>query len=769
MEENKNSDFKNKNNSVENNSNPRIGLSNSNFRPGSSNSNPRSGPSNSSSRPGPSNSIPRPGPSNTNPRPGPSNTNPRSSSSSNHWQERDRDRKTPKKRSHSDNDEWGRDNKLNKKETPDKMKKEGNSENEGNENSNEVPLMSLHDIALASQRMAVATMSQQSQQQMSVALPQQSQPQIMHQQPIPYSSYGYNASENYHMDPNQGAYSVNPFSSMMPINSQWPANNTVPATAGNVASTSGMGISNGMEMVAPANGNINAYPYMNMGNNDGSLYGMLPIIQSIPNFPPFSVNMNNVDTIIPLFNNLEPITINHAVLTPPLPGERRSRRPKPPGCRTVFVGNLPEKITEEIIKEAFQRCGAISVVRMSKKNFCHIRFANMESVDQALLLSGFRIRIDENDDPAYNGRLHVDYAVARDDQHDFECLERARLREERHRQKEAFRPPSPPPIPHFSEHEAQTLAERLRNEETFREGLQVLITWLDRGECNKRNSGTFYSLIQSSHSHVKRLRNEKSRYEEEAEKAKENLVNKNRAIGKEINEIEKVFVAAKTQKVWDHFTRSQRKKMEEMKNDTYDLKQTNSEDLLDERVEEEMELSDNEDRNDNEENGDMLQIAPAEELNMWRERVNSLNEELDAAHQTIEDFKSHCAEHQEEIAKLRLELEESKKLEKTGNDSPVNFDDRFNDSATQYSPSRVDATENDSLLISLISIFLHVHPFGASIDYICSYLVKIIPSINARDVESLLRRFPHVFKEVCTGIGATLEKKWTHIGFGNQN
>ncbi|GBN99269.1 Ecto-NOX disulfide-thiol exchanger 1 [Araneus ventricosus] len=408
---------------------------------------------------------------------------------------------------------------------------------------------------------------------------------------------------------------------------------------------------------------------------------------------------------------------------------------------------------------------------MSKKNFCHIRFVNMESVDQALLLSGFRIRIDESEDPAYNGRLHVDYAVARDDQHDFECLERARLREERHRQKEAFRPPSPPPIPHFSEHEAQTLAERLRNEETFREGLQVLITWLERGECSKRNSGTFYSLIQSSHSHVKRLRNEKSRYEEEAEKAKENLMNKNRAIGKEINEIEKVFVAAKTQKVWDHFTRSQRKKMEEMKNDTYDLKQTNSEDLLDHRVEEEMELSDNEDRNDNEENGGMLQLAPAEELNMLRERVNSLNEELDTAHQTIEEFKGHCAEHQEEIVKLRLELEESKKLEKAGNDSPDSFDDQlcFNDSATQYSPSRVDATENDSQLISLISIFLHVHPFGASIDYICSYLVKIIPTINARDVESLLRRFPHVFREVCTGIGATLEKKWTHIGFGDQN
>ncbi|GBN69349.1 Ecto-NOX disulfide-thiol exchanger 1 [Araneus ventricosus] len=750
MEENKNSDFKIRNNTVENNSNPRLGLSNSNFRPGSSNSNPRPGPSNSNSRPGQCNSNPRP------------------SSSSNHWLERDRDRKIPKKRSHSDNDEWSRDNKLKKRETPDKVKKQGNSENKRpNENSNDIPFMNLQDMALASQRMAVATMSQQSQQQMAVAMPQQSHPHIMSQRAIPYPSYGYNASENYHMDPNQGAYTVNPFSSMMPINSQWPSSNAMPATASNVASTSGMGIANGMEMVAPANVSMNAYPCMSMGNSDGSLYGMVPIMPSISNFTQFPV-MNNMDPIVPVFNNLEPITITRAVLTPPLSGESQSRRQKPPGCRTVFVGNLPEKITEEIIKDAFKICGLISVVRMNKKNYCHIRFVTMESVDQALLLSGFRIRIDESVDPAYNGKLHVDYATAYDDQHDYECVERARLREERHRQKEAFRPPSPPPIPHFSEHEAQTLAERLRNEETFREGLQVLITWLEKGECNKRNSGTFYSLIQSSHSHVKRLRNEKNRHEEEVEKAKETLINKNHAIEHEINEIEKVFVAAKTQKVWDHFTKGQRKKMEEMKNDSIDLKKTNSRDLLDNRKDEDMELSDNEDRNDNEENVGMLQLVPAGELHMLRERINSLTEELDTAHQTIEEFKDRCAEHQDEIVKLRLVLKENKKVDK---DLPVNFDHqlRFNDCATQCSLGTMDATENDSKLISLVSNFLQVHPFGVSIDYICSYLVKIIPTINARDVESLLRRFPHVFREVCTGIGATLEKKWKYIGFGDQN
>lgn len=76
----------------------------------------------------------------------------------------------------------------------------------------------------------------------------------------------------------------------------------------------------------------------------------------------------------------------------------------------VFVGGLPENMTEEIITEVFERCGEITTLRLSKKNFCHIRFVYEASVDAALFLSGYRIRIGSNTDPPNTGRLHVDYA-----------------------------------------------------------------------------------------------------------------------------------------------------------------------------------------------------------------------------------------------------------------------------------------------------------------------------------------------------------------------
>lgn len=38
--------------------------------------------------------------------------------------------------------------------------------------------------------------------------------------------------------------------------------------------------------------------------------------------------------------------------------------------------------------EVFEQCGEVIAIRKSKKNFCHIRFAEEFMVDKALYLSG---------------------------------------------------------------------------------------------------------------------------------------------------------------------------------------------------------------------------------------------------------------------------------------------------------------------------------------------------------------------------------------------
>ena len=48
---------------------------------------------------------------------------------------------------------------------------------------------------------------------------------------------------------------------------------------------------------------------------------------------------------------------------------------------------------------------------------------------------------------------------------------------------------------------------------------QQLITWLDKGNVDKRSANLFYSLIQSSNTHVRRLVTEKQQHEEEVSQA----------------------------------------------------------------------------------------------------------------------------------------------------------------------------------------------------------------------------------------------------------
>lgn len=78
---------------------------------------------------------------------------------------------------------------------------------------------------------------------------------------------------------------------------------------------------------------------------------------------------------------------------------------------------------------------------------------------------GYRIRLGSSTDKKDTGRLHVDFAQARDDLYEWECRQRMMAREERHRRKmeeDRLRPPSPPPIVHYSEHECSQLGEKIK-------------------------------------------------------------------------------------------------------------------------------------------------------------------------------------------------------------------------------------------------------------------------------------------------------------------
>uniref|UniRef100_A0A8D3AK38 Ecto-NOX disulfide-thiol exchanger 2 n=1 Tax=Scophthalmus maximus TaxID=52904 RepID=A0A8D3AK38_SCOMX len=552
--------------------------------------------------------------------------------------------------------------------------------------------------------------------------------------------------------------------------------------------------------------------------NLGMMAGITPMN---PMMPGLGIVPGPLSQGIPVMKEI--IHCKSCTLFPPNPNlPPPATRDRPPGCKTVFVGGLPENANEQLIMEVFGQCGDITAIRKSKKNFCHIRFAEEFTVDKALFLSGYRIRLGSSTDKKDTGRLHVDFAQARDDLYEWECQQRMMAREERHRRKmeeDLLRPPSPPPIVHYSEHECSQLGDKIKDDGKFAEAVRVLSTWLERGEVNRRNANNFYSMIQSSNSHIRRLMSEKSQHEKEMEEAKEKFKTALSGILAQFEQIVSVFQAASKQKAWDHFSKAQRKNLDMWHKQAEEIRNMHNEQLMGIRREEEMEMSDDdmEDAPEDSEDSGVSQAEALKEENdslrcqldayrnevellkqeqgknqpMRSEEDNTHSQQLSFLQQTLQGMEKQLLKMRDELKQRDAELEKSfedkqqlknqvqtlkdglqnlqnahaMQVGLTENMSTVVSCSQEKEGPTEKTPPSPVHSEREALLVGIISTFLHVHPFGASIEYICSYLQRLDTKINPGEVEALLSRLPCTFRQELTGVGASLEKRWNFCGF----
>lgn len=89
----------------------------------------------------------------------------------------------------------------------------------------------------------------------------------------------------------------------------------------------------------------------------------------------------------------------------------------------------------------------------------------------------------------------MDYAQARDDLYEWECRQRALQREQRHRERmeqERMRPPSPPPVVHYTDHEAVTISEKIKGQDTFHFHVELFVKY----KLLKKVRGTHTTLYE---------------------------------------------------------------------------------------------------------------------------------------------------------------------------------------------------------------------------------------------------------------------------------
>lgn len=348
---------------------------------------------------------------------------------------------------------------------------------------------------------------------------------------------------------------------------------------------------------------------------------------------------------------------------------------------------------------------------------------------QRFFFSGYRIKIQHREESEYAGRLHVDFATARDDQHEYECR---------------MKTMTPPTVVKFTEKRAKAIVKQLRDGKiTFKEVCRVIIAWLKRGSCNWHNSPTFFSLMQSLTSSVYRSESELIKAGEELQEAKDKFVEKRIEIGTLFNDAEMVFGCASMQNVMQNFTKAQRVKLDLWKKKVALLKHSA---LVESRIEADMEISDDEEGSE-------------------KEDVNKLRDELQACKKKLEE-----SEKVGHIMQLKY-LETKKKLEDAKSESSGSQANGFSNKSIQTNDEGLlnscaeSLSDMEARLLILISTFLYIHPLGASIEYICAYLETMQSNINIRDIENLMRKFGSIFKEETTGIGVNLVKKWKYLNF----
>lgn len=74
-------------------------------------------------------------------------------------------------------------------------------------------------------------------------------------------------------------------------------------------------------------------------------------------------------------------------------------------------------------------------------------------------------------------------------------------------------------------------------------------------------------------------------------------------------------------------------------------------------------------------------------------------------------------------------------------------------------------TEKEAQLVGLVCCFLHVHPTGASLDYIWSYLHRLGVACRVSELETLLEKMSIIFRQEVSGVGATIERRWHFTGY----
>ena len=199
-----------------------------------------------------------------------------------------------------------------------------------------------------------------------------------------------------------------------------------------------------------------------------------------------------------------------------------------PGCRSVSVAGLPMLADEFIVREVFNVCGPIEKITFKsaqnniKARAWQVRFFKHDSVEKAVKFNGHLLVIgDGSDRKNKTGRIHVSYDQETNDNHNLKA--NTVMNRQRPGQKEEDRNLN---LMYYNRQNVFQILDFVRRDTSIVQSLETMAHWFERGECNRSTVNVFHSMLNTTHSFVKRLINKRKEHEEQVEKQKKQAMEK---------------------------------------------------------------------------------------------------------------------------------------------------------------------------------------------------------------------------------------------------
>ena len=192
-----------------------------------------------------------------------------------------------------------------------------------------------------------------------------------------------------------------------------------------------------------------------------------------------------------------------------------------PGCRSVSVGGLPLLADEFIVKEVFNVCGPIEKITLksarkyNKGRTWQVRFSKHESVEKAVKFNGHILVIgDGSDRKTKVSCINVNYDQETNDDN---LKTNTMMNTQKPGQKEEDMKLN---LMYYNRQNAFQILDLLRRDNSIVQSLETMAHRFERGECNRSTVNVFHSMLNTTHSLVKRLISKRKEHAEKVEKQK---------------------------------------------------------------------------------------------------------------------------------------------------------------------------------------------------------------------------------------------------------